>query len=347
MPKYPFEATLEELQSDTDAYIDSVFSSLESAFLVLPKGPGFVDYGTFETGYETLKKATAGFTRVSSERVLPTVLAKPVTFVVLRTMLGFTLPELAYVTSESNDIIVDQGFARTWDRRARLSPMEALAAKGTTMARLSAMVDTACRLLKEGAPAVGAGLIHRLDKADTKGGLPGVRTASQIGVPYAMLLYERFLGRPFAAHRDSVSELVGDVLETAVENELSRNRISSRKTKRAESVPGFDQVPDFLVPSEHNPSVVIEAKLTEDDGTARDKVTRIQHLRKIAEDRGSRKRPAFQVLACIDGRGFRVRRQDMKKLLLATNGKVYTLKTLGKMVESSDLSRFRTEEAGT
>ncbi|MCX6843267.1 MAG: hypothetical protein NTX53_13395 [candidate division WOR-3 bacterium] len=37
----------------------------------------------------------------------------------------------------------------------------------------------------------------------------------------------------------------------------------------------------------------------------------------------------------------------MKKLLLATEGKVYTLKTLGKMVESSDLSRFRTDEAGT
>ncbi len=101
------------------------------------------------------------------------------------------------------------------------------------------------------------------------------------------------------------------------------------------------------MPSEHNPSVVIEAKLTEDDGTARDKVTRIQHLRKIAEDRGDRKRPAFQVLACIDGRGFRVRRQDMKKLLLATDGKVYTLKTLRMMVKTSDLSRFRTDEADT
>ena len=54
MPKYPFEATLKELQSDTDAYVDSVFSSLESAFLILPKGPGFVDYGTFEAGYEAL-----------------------------------------------------------------------------------------------------------------------------------------------------------------------------------------------------------------------------------------------------------------------------------------------------
>ena len=32
------------------------------------------------------------------------------------------------------------------------------------------------------------------------------------------------------------------------------------------------------MPSEFNPQVVIEAKITEDDGTARDKVTRVQHL---------------------------------------------------------------------
>lgn len=51
-----------------------------------------------------------------------------------------------------------------------------------------------------------------------------------------MLLYERFLGRPFAGHRDSVSELVGDVVETAVEGLLSRTGISNRKTKRAERV---------------------------------------------------------------------------------------------------------------
>jgi hypothetical protein len=32
------------------------------------------------------------------------------------------------------------------------------------------------------------------------------------------------------------------------------------------------------IPSEFNPQVVIEVKFTEDDGTARDKVTRVQHL---------------------------------------------------------------------
>ena len=57
-------------------------------------------------------------------------------------------------------------------------------------------------------------------------------------VPYAVLLYERYLGRPFASHRDAVSELVGDVMESAIEECLSRARITFRKTKRAERMLG-------------------------------------------------------------------------------------------------------------
>ncbi len=45
---YPFEASVSELRKYADLYVDSVFSCLESEFLVLPRGPGFVDYDTFE-----------------------------------------------------------------------------------------------------------------------------------------------------------------------------------------------------------------------------------------------------------------------------------------------------------
>jgi len=60
-----------------------------------------------------------------------------------------------------------------------------------------------------------------------------------LGAPYSMLLYERFLGRPFAGHRDSVSDLIGAVLESQIEEVLSRAGISARKTKRAEKIPGL------------------------------------------------------------------------------------------------------------
>ena len=157
------------------------------------------------------------------------------------------------------------------------------------------------------------------------------------------MLYERFLGRPFAGHRDSVSELVGDVLETAIEGSLSSAGISFRKTKRAERVTGFDQAPDFIVPDEFNPQVVIEARITEDDGTARDKVTRVQHLGELSmQGRQPNEPPRFEVVACIAGRGFGVRREDMKKLLLSTRGKVFTLQNLHQLVEYSRLVEFKT-----
>ena len=91
------------------------------------------------------------------------------------------------------------------------------------------------------------------------------------------------------------------------------------------------------------PQVVVEAKIAEDDGTARDKVTRIQHLRSISTDKMPADQQKFEVIACIGGRGFRVRAEDMKKMLIATRGKVFTLKTLDRLVDHSKLAQFRTK----
>ncbi len=88
---------------------------------------------------------------------------------------------------------------------------------------------------------------------------------------------------------------------------------------------------------------MIEAKITEDDGTARDKVTRIQHLAELSRARMEKNGRGFEVIACIDGRGFGVRRQDMRKLLEATDGKVFTLKTLEFLIGKTVLNRLRTE----
>ena len=156
----------------------------------------------------------------------------------------------------------------------------------------------------------------------------------------AILLYERLLGRSFAGHRDSISELVGNLVENAIEEELSRAGISFRKTRRAERLPGFDQAPDFVIPNEFNPQVIIEAKLTEDDGTARDKVTRVQHLGTLGMAGQPVDESRFEVVACIAGRGFGVRREDMKKLLLATRGKVFTVQNLHQLVEHTRLAKF-------
>ena len=124
------------------------------------------------------------------------------------------------------------------------------------------------------------------------------------------------------------------------EEHLARARIVFRKTKRAERVPGYDQAPDFFVPDEFNPSVLIEAKITGDDGTARDKVARIEHLTRMRDDRRRDGQPDFEVVACVDGRGFGVRREDMRSLIGMTEGKVFTLATLDQMVAHTRLQEF-------
>jgi hypothetical protein len=341
--RYPFEVAYTEVEADIDAFIDAVFDTLQSSFLLLPRGPGFVTYPEFQQAYEVLKRHTAGFTAVEPDVVMEALQEDALAFIVLRAMLGFTPPELAYVASQQSGIAVSQSFARSFDRRVRVKRQALQSLPPASWRRVAAIASTACQLLSEGVTETAPDTIHRLDKADTRSGVASLRHLATEGAPYAMLLYERFLGRPFAGHRDSVSGLVGEVIENAVEERLRQAGISFRKTKRAERVEGFDQAPDFIIPDEWNPQVVIEAKITEDDGTARDKVTRIQHLAEISRQRRSRDEPHFQVVACIDGRGFGVRREDMRKLLEATQGKVFTLKTLDHLVEDTALQAFKSK----
>jgi hypothetical protein len=229
----------------------------------MPKGAGFVEYQVFERGYEALKAASSGFSKLDPDRVFSVALKEPISIVVLRTMIGFTPPEWAYIATQQTGVNVAQGFVRNLDRKIRMYPENPLNEKGVTRGRLKALVDTACHILSDGAPKVEEDQLHRLNKADTKQGLNSIKNVAGMRVPYAMLLYERFLGRPFAGHRDSVSDLVGDNLESAIEDVLSAAGISYRKTKRAERIEGFDQTPDFIIPSEFNPQIIIEAKITE------------------------------------------------------------------------------------
>jgi len=341
--KFSFEVSPDKVIEAPETYVDAVFSSLASEFLVMPKGDGFLDYSTFSAGYEALKYVSAGFTQFDSDAVFDASLKKPVILIVLRAILGFTPPEWAYIASSRKGIEIPQGAARTLDRSIRSLPTKVLKPGPITRSRVRALVETACDLIQEGCPTVGKGKLHRFDKADSTAGLSSVQQLADLGVPYAMLLYERFLGRPFAGHRDSVSELVGDGLENAIEDQLSKAGITFRKTKRAERLTGFEQAPDFIIPDEFNPKVIIEAKLTEDDGTARDKATRVIRLCQMSEQRAREGKDAYEVIACLAGRGFGVRREDMRQMIYHTRGKVFTPKTLDRLVDCTALINFRTK----
>ena len=333
-----FEIDYDDPSIAWEPLVDEVFEELTSSFIEMPKGEGFINYATFEKGYQELKRRTDAFADFTTENVLQAVRTRPIAFIVLRCILGFTPPEWGYLTTEKYGVEVNQGAARAIDRKFRLNPLTPIEdGNGVTGERICAMIKAAVSTVAEGAGSTPPGLVHRLDKADTAKGFESLQSVSDLGVPYPVLLYERFLGRPFASHKDSVSELVGEVVEAAVKNVLTEAKISFRETKRAEKIPGFDQTPDFIIPDEFTPVAIIEAKLTEDDGTARDKVSRVQRLRTLRDDSGQ----DYDVIACIAGRGFKIRREDMRRLLLATDGKVFTLKTMNLLIANTRIREYR------
>lgn len=358
MPR-PFEVDRTYLRDHLDEMILITISDLSSEFLLMPKGEGFIEFPDFRDALEVLKRHTQNFTVFSQATVGQAIRENSRAFGVLRAMLGMTSPEWADLARSELGRDVSQGAARNLDKSCRTDPRyvaeieqryaERLrrhrdagrSPRPKSLERIDALAAVAVQYVTRGAPTDGDGVVHRLDKFDTQHGLESVRHAANESVPYAVLLYERYLGRPFAGHRDAVSELVGEVMENAIEERMRVAGITYRKTKRAERIAGFDQAPDFCVPDEVSPVVVIEAKITSDDGTARDKVTRIKNLvtqrdHQVAEGRF---RP-YEVVACIDGRGFRQRREDMRQLLIALDGKVFTTATLDELIVHTRLREF-------
>ena len=178
--------------------VDEVFGELTSSFLRMPKGEGFIDYPTFEKGYQALKRRTDSFAALTLENVLAAVREVPITFVVFRCILGCSPPEWAYITSEMTGVAVNQGAARSIDRKLRMNPLSPTSqGNGVTGTRIRAMIDAGVRTIRQGAGTVAPGIVHRLDKADTATGLPSLQSIADLGAPYPVLLYERFLGRPY------------------------------------------------------------------------------------------------------------------------------------------------------
>ena len=175
MTKFPFEVPFSEIEADPDPFVTAVFSCLESEFLVIPKGPGFVEYPIFERGYEGLKQATMAFGDIRPEKVLPVVYELPVSFIVMRAILGFTPPEWAYITSQRSGVNVTQGFIRSLDRKIRIAPDVEMTSTPASTGKIEALITTACALLQEGAPSIDNDKLHRLDKADTRSGSASLR----------------------------------------------------------------------------------------------------------------------------------------------------------------------------
>jgi hypothetical protein len=338
-------ATPEDLQTAIDpAYLAramGILDTLQSFFLEMPRTASFCEREDFESGYEAVREETQDGADWSGDALLRAINREPRAWLVLRSIVGMSPGEAAYLAIEEaatrgESFYVEQTDAREIDARARRGERLLFdeRARGSKQRRFDELLRRIVPLLadvtRRPAPTVDDDKVHRLDKVDTTGGQATIRAALAAGVvPYSELLYERMLGRPYASHRDSVSGIVGRIIEGAINDLCERHRIEGRPTKSREKVPGFEQAPDYLIPAD-DPQVIIEAKLTEDDGTARDKAARLQTLRQYEDARPEHERRT--IIAVIDGRGFGHRVADLNRMLTACNGLVYTLDELELLV---------------
>jgi hypothetical protein len=320
----------------------AVLDTLQSFFIEMPRGKSFCERADFQRGYAVLRRATRKGADLTGDALLAAIAEEPRAWLVLRSIIGTSPGETAYIAVEEaaahgQQLVIDQAHAREIDARAKRGEQLLFdkRPRGRKQQYYDELLRTVVPLLADvigrPVPTLPADRVHRLDKLDTAGGHATIAKVLSAGrVPYSELLYERLLGRPYASHRDSVSGIVGRLIENAIEELLDLHGIDGRATRARESVPGFVQAPDFLIPSE-NAKVIIEAKLTEDDGTARDKVARVQTLRQYEDERPRAKRRT--IVAVIDGRGFGHRLPDLNRMLKACEGQVYTLDELDKLVK--------------
>lgn len=348
MPK-PYELSPGELQHSIDSLVESVVGSIHTDFLVLPKGNKFAEFTDFEAAYKVLFAETRGFVEFTEETVWEAVLKDSRCFAVLRAILGLSPPEWADITFDEREIKIEQDDAREFISNSR-SNNEYIGkahreGKNDLVVQVKAMVSVAVSYISCGAPTTDSDLIHRKDLVDISKGLTSLVQAASQGIAYESLLYERHLGRPFATHRDSVSGIVGNAMENSVEGILKHSNIPYVRDKSRMKMPGFEQKPDFLVPSIGQAEIIIEAKIAQDDGTARDKVARIRRLANSYGALRSDGKPKLELIACVDGRGFGIRANDITQLINMTEGKLFTMSDLDKLIAHTKLREFVGKQA--
>lgn len=342
MPQ-PFEADPSEVQRDPDKYVDTVIGNLQSQDLMLPNSDNMADFEQFESAMETLAEHTDDLANITFGNLVGAVEENSVVFILIRSILGISPPEWGDFAGDEAGIEIGPTYTRKIDNEAIGNPDNFISASDVREERVLAMLRYAADILNNGIGDFPNEVRHRLNKVDTGPNSSSLSELHEEGITYERLLHERYFGRPFASYRDSVSEGVGDRMEDAIEEELQNAGVPYYRTEGTDDIPGINPAPDFLIPSTDNPKVVIEAKIVGDGGTNRDKVGRFRVLSEQSRKYGNTDESSFQVIACIDGRGFKARRERIERLLEVTGGKVFTTQTLDQLVENTRISEFKSD----
>ena len=314
---------------------------LQPAFHLIPRGEARDSEAEFVLLYERLVVATEGFTRTDPEAFIGLLREEPAALVPLRMILGLTRQELAAVLRMvSRDGRASGQTLRNFEREVH--PLRLTGARERLIADIAAAVIAIMDRSVLGVPDALADHFHsNLDKRDTINGWRSV-AASAGGVPYSALLYQRYVGGVWRQVQDAHSETKGDaLLERPFTKLLQAHGIPHHHTgpgaggaQETKARYGLAPVPDFLIP-ESKPTLAVEAKVADDPETVVDKA---EHVEAIA---GAAVAAGLRPCALIDGKGWAGRTTALARIIVATEGRTYTLDTMEELLDLPEIAPLR------
>lgn len=311
------------------AFAKDYARNIRPLYHVIPWSDHIVSEEDFREVYAHTVELTEGLSKPSAEVLVEALRRYPRSLMVFRLISGYQWEELADIVGIVRGVKVGKDVLHRVEMGEQdLGEREREAVAGTLFELISGRAMALPDFLD---PAVYR---TRNAKIDTKQGWVSVARAVKDSLDLGHLLYERYTGRPFAYVRDALSEVKGDILESAVERLLLDSQIPFEKI-HDNRLEDYEQAPDFVLPSRKSPSVFIEAKLSEDGGTSRDKAGRIERL-----FHGIGSKP-IALVAVVDGKGFRRINDVLAPILKHTRGRTFFLSNLSGLVELPEVASLR------
>ena len=294
----------------------------------------FYELDTFRVGYRAATKATSGFTDVSQSTVVRALIDEPRSLLTFRTILGLLKNEMASATKLV--VAATEGL-----KPVSAGVIDGMERNGTTPSDANAKVLALTVLGAMDGTLFGdppGDLRTKQEKFDTRDGWATVNDLASNGVPYDAFLHQRHYGGAFRQLLDATSTQRGDLLEDAVEELFKAHGIPHIRTgshNQAEIAERFEihvaPAPDFVVYDQSNTlRAMLECKLGNDGGTARDKALRFERLRAESIRLGG-----VPLLGVLAGLGWARVNDTLGPVVRDTDGRVFTLSNLDEMLSVS------------
>ncbi len=293
----------------------------------------FYELPHFQAAYDKAAAATAGFNNVTVPWLAAAIQVEPTILLALRVITGLTRAEFA----DSTRLVAGSLNMKPLS----VNKVDSMERSGTptsaSQAQIAAeTIDRIMRGLLFGDPP--GRFRSKQDKPDTADGWSTVRDYAAKRVPYSVFLHQRHYGGAFRQVLDAASELRGDLIEDAVEALFIEHGITFIRTgshNQAEIAARFEvtvqPAPDFVVyDSSDRLQAMLECKLTNDGGTARDKALRFKTLREESIRLGG-----IPLIAVLGGLGWTRVNDTLGPVVRDCDGRVFSAGNLPDMLTVS------------